>query len=129
MIPFDAFRNNPNPKTDLTEFVSFNFSQPDPVLVDGKYRPVRIWPDDETPRTLTDCYCVNCEFGPNITLIRCQTAIVRHNIDIDPIEVEIDGEPIIQERKANVVTGRWIPETRKSEDFDEPHINVIEEVR
>ena len=128
MPPFDAHRNQVNPKTTETKFDHMNFAQDAPVLVDGKWRPVRIWPKDETPRTLTDCYCVNCEFGPNITLIRCQTAIVRHKIDIEPIEVVIDGKPIIQERKADIVTGRWDHKTRESVDFAEPQVNVIEEV-
>ena len=128
MPPFDAYRNQVSPETTETNFNHMNFAQDAPVLVDGKYRPVRIWPDDETKRTLTDCYCVNCEFGENITLIRCQTAIVRHKIDIAPIEVVIDGKPIIQARKADVVTGRWVPETREFVDYDVPVENVIEEV-
>jgi hypothetical protein len=118
MPAWDTFRGDPNPKTDETEFELMDFSQPVPVEVGGKWRPVRVTfrPDDSIPRTLTDCLCLNCEFGPSVTLDRCTTCIVRPNVDMG------GGE------RANLVTGRWVPATGRSEDFADPHVNVIQEV-
>ena len=64
-----------NPEKD-TEYRNCNFSQPTAIEVKEVMQGVRLFPDDDTPRTFIECNLVNCQVPPESKIERCNTALI-----------------------------------------------------
>ena len=107
MIERQNFSGNPNPDVgDETEFVRCNFSQPAPVDNAGSFEGVRLFPDDDTPKTFIDCNLCNCETPPDSTITRCNTVIKEFRKVTGSDSVAIDGVTITTNTTSDFVYGK-----------------------
>ena len=106
MIEFKNYSGNPDPDVGgETEFFRCNFSQPEPVLDGADYVGVRLFPDDDTPRTFTKCNLVNCAFPPGSTVVSGNTTIRRSRVVKEVDEIEVDGFSIPVEIFVDIIYG------------------------
>lgn len=78
MIKSKNFSGQLTPDIIDDEYHNCNFTQqgePDGL---GRWRPVRIFPGDPTPRTFVECNLINCEVPLGSTLVRCNTSIIEY---------------------------------------------------
>ena len=102
------FRNGKVP-TLQSVYLGYSFCFDQPLLVDGSYKPNRIFPGDDTPRVFVKCNLVNAMPPPNSTLVRCNTSIIER--DIPTAEINNKGDPVFE----CVVHGRTNPITLANE--------------
>jgi hypothetical protein len=113
--------NTVNPDRTETAFRRCNFSRAAPIMVDGHRRGTRIWPDDDTPRVLTRCVCINCEFGPNVELRQCQTSITDFDIVLDRVSFLINGVEYGANVRGSRTYGYFDADTHQVVDHPTPH--------
>ena len=95
MTKKENFFGQATPNIIDTEYERCNFGQPQPVgSGDGVYIGVRIFPDNDTPRTFIQCQLQNAEVPPGSTVIDCNTSIVQKRI--------ASGDGFV-----NRIHGRW----------------------
>lgn len=63
-----------------SEYVSCNFTRPQPDTGGAQPVGIRLFPGDDTPRTFRSCNLVNCELPPGSTVIDCNTAVVEYGV-------------------------------------------------
>lgn len=78
----ENFHNQITPSIAADEYRGCNFSHPSPAVNGAVVTGVRIFPDDDTPRSFRDCNLVNCEPPPGSTVDDCNTALIEYGIDI-----------------------------------------------
>ena len=88
-----------------TEYFECNFSHRSPIEVAGVKVGVRIFPDDDTPRTFTRCNLVNTQVPPNSVVIKCNTTIRESQVLIDIETITIDGSDIVLNNYADRIYG------------------------
>jgi len=86
-----------------------NFTQPQPVFNrDGSAKGVRLFPDDDTPRTFIECNLTNCEVPPGSTVENCNTSVVSRNVAIETEKIVVDGRTVTRTTKeGNIVHGHY----------------------
>ena len=109
MISRKNFSGEITPRLIDTEYDVCNFSQPQPILVDGKMVGRRLFPDDDTPRKISNSNLINCELPPGSETINCNTAIIEYGLVSLSEDIIIDGVVIAtEETKFNRVHGRYV---------------------
>ena len=88
-----------------TEYFECNFSHRLPIEVAGQKVGVRIFPDDDTPRTFTRCNLVNTQVPPNSVVTSCNTTIKESQVLIDSEIIAIDGSDIVLNSYADRIHG------------------------
>ena len=111
MIEDKGFRDQSIPSIVDTEYKNCSFAQAQPVEVNGLMVGVRIFPDDDTPRTFTNCNLVNCELPPNSTIIKCNTTIAVRGVSVVTDTIVIGGETIEITEIYDYIHGRYDAET------------------
>ena len=100
------FSNQETPSIIDDSYCKCNFCQRDfvPIQVNDVWEGRRIFPGDDTPKHFDDCNLINCEVPPgSIVEPNCNTRLVEYDVVVDTIEVEIDGETIIEDVLENIV--------------------------
>ena len=107
-----------------TEFVECNFTQEQPVLDEktGKMRGLRIFPNDDTPRTFIRCNMCNCEVPPGSTVEKCNTAIFEREVEDGVKEITVGTDTIEVANKFSRHWGMYDPKTLEIQYLEEPHI-------
>ena len=86
------YRNGKEPPLlDVYDGYCFAFENP---LGNGKKKPNRIIPGDDTPRTFIRCNLVNAIPPPGSTLISCNTSIIERNLETGAADSK--GNPIFE---------------------------------
>lgn len=103
------FSGQRTPSVIDVEYYRCSFFQPQPVFYrDSLACGVRIFPDDDTPRTFIECNLVNCEFPPGSHIISCNTAVVSRNQVLEEEEVTVDGRAVARvAREGDVFHGHY----------------------
>ncbi len=126
MIVGKNFSGQPTPSIIDTEYHWCNFSQPAPIDVEGSKRGVRLFPDDDTPRTFVNCGMMNAEPPPGSTMTDCLTCIKEREKVTSTDTITIDGVSETVEHHSDFVHGRFDPATGAYEDFPVPDQQVME---
>lgn len=111
MIDGKGYRDQTTPVDIDIEYQNCIFSQSQPAELNGKKVGVRIFPNDETPRTFTRCNLVNCEPPHGSTLIKCNTSIIERKVSVVTDTIVIDEEEIDIVEEFDYIHGRYDPET------------------
>lgn len=120
MISRKNFSGEVTPRLIDTEYDASNFSQPQPVEVDGKMVGVRLFPGDDTPRKISNSNLINCELPPGSTVINCNAAIIEFGLVSGSDDIIIDGAVIAtEETKFNRVHGRYVDGVIEYKDIPE----------
>ena len=101
------YRNTQTPENLDSEYINCCFAQGQPVDTEGVKTGVRLFPNDNTARTFTDCNLVNCEPPPGSTLIRCNTTLVTRQSLVNTSTIVIDGEEIVVGDEVDIIHGRY----------------------
>lgn len=89
------------PLQEVYEGYAFCFDTADKI--GAVYKPHRIFPNDNTPRTFINCNLVNAIPAPTATLINCNTSIIERNLPTG--EMDSKGNPVFE----CIVHGRTNP--------------------
>jgi len=92
------------PKAD--KYIACNLGQPDCRREAGKPKGIRLWPNDDTPRSFERCRLTNCELPPGSTTVGCRQAILEKKVLKDTDTIKIDGEEITTENYERRVYGK-----------------------
>lgn len=94
MVEGKNFSNQIVPRTVDIEYRDCNFSHSNCLTVLGQKVGVRIFPDDDTPRTFIDCNMTNCEPPPESSMINSYSTITERMVISNTDIVQIDTEQI-----------------------------------
>ena len=120
MIQRRNFSGQPTPAVIDLVYQECNFSFPEPRDVGGRKRGVRLFPDDDTPRTFIRCNLTNAEPPPGSTVVNCNTTMKETN-QVRAVEtVIVDGETLEIAFHQDVIHGRWDPASGAYVDLPVP---------
>ena len=108
MIEGKNFARTTTPRLIDTEYRDCNFSQSQPIDVDGKKRGVRLFPGDNTPRTFINCNLVNAEPPPGSTVTNCNTWIIERNAVTSTDSVTVDGTRVEIDHHSDFVHSHYV---------------------
>ena len=103
MTEKENFSSQQTPSIIDTEYRNCNFSQPNCIDMKG----VRLFPNNDAPRTFIDCNMVNCEPPPGSNQIGCNNAIIKRNVADSESVLEIDGFAIGGTQLKDIVYGKF----------------------
>lgn len=107
MIIGKNYRDQLTPSDIDAEYKDCVFVQSQPIEVNGLMVGVRIFPNDDTPRTFTNCNMVNCEPPPNSTIVKCNTTIVVRGVTVVTDTIELEGETLEVTKLCDYIHGRY----------------------
>ena len=94
MVKDKNFSNQIIPRIIDIEYRDCNFSHSDCIEVLGQKVGVRIFPDDDTPRTFIGCNMRNCEPPPGSSMINSYSTIIERIAIVNTEILQIDAEQI-----------------------------------
>lgn len=108
---FSGLTTPPTPYDTETEFEQCNFSQPAPDSTGANPVGIRLWPEDDTPRTFVRCNMANCEPPPDSSVTKCLTIMKSFGLPGLVDRVEVNGVVIdTYQNTFNRVHGRRQPD-------------------
>ena len=103
------FSGEVTPRILDTEYISCNFSQPQPDEIGGLKVGVRLFSGDDTVRHYQDCNLINCLLPIGSTFNNCNTAIIEYDVLMSEDKVIIGGVTVATEQHlSNFVHGRYL---------------------
>jgi len=101
------FSNQAVPSVIDTEYQDCNFAHTNCIDDAGQKKGVRIFPDDDTPRTFIGCNLTNTEPPPGSTMTNCSPTIIEKMVIVATDTVTVDGASIVVNEYADRIHGSY----------------------